>query len=305
MSKDTIDVFYSDDMASTERVSPSARKPAIVAEALRQYGHVEFHAPRPLNPQEFHIAHDPEYVTEVFSLRAANGFGTFSADVARSLPYTNGAMLDAARLALKTGRPTAALCSGFHHADYADGGGFCTFNGLMIAALTLLKEGAVKKVAIIDCDQHYGNGTDNILEHVPARLASGVFHLTFGEYFRRPHEEAMYLAMMHGMPAILDMEQPDLILYQAGADAHCDDPLGGVLSTHGMFRRDFLLFDAALKAGIPVAWNLAGGYQEEKDGSIPKVVALHIGTFEAARAALRVAAKGETKGPSFPHLDHA
>ena len=289
MNKDTIDVFYSDDMASTERVSPSARKPAIVAEALRKYGHVEFHAPTPLKPAQFHVAHDPQYVTGVLALRAANGFGTFSADVARSLPYTNGAMLDAARLALQTRRPTAALCSGFHHAEYADGGGFCTFNGLMVAALTLLKEGAVKKVAIIDCDQHYGNGTDNILGHVPKKLADGIFHLTFGEYFRRSHEEPMYLALMRGLPAIFEMEKPDLILYQAGADAHRDDPLGGVLSTHSMYLRDLYLFDAALKADIPVAWNLAGGYQEEKDGSIPKVVALHIGTFEAARAVLRQA----------------
>jgi hypothetical protein len=31
--------------------------------------------------------------------------------------------------------------------------------------------------------------------------------------------------------------------------------------------------------GIPVVWNLAGGYQVEKDGSIPKVLEIHDNTM--------------------------
>ena len=33
----------------------------------------------------------------------------------------------------------------------------------MVAALTLKLEGSVNRVAIIDCDVHYGNGTDDII----------------------------------------------------------------------------------------------------------------------------------------------
>jgi acetoin utilization deacetylase AcuC-like enzyme len=73
-----------------------------------------------------------------------------------------------------------------------------------------------------------------------------------------------------------------LVLYQAGADTHVDDPLGGLLTTEQMRERDRIMFSVAHELGIPLAWNLAGGYQVEPDGSIPKVVQLHLNTFEEA-----------------------
>ena len=36
---------------------------------------------------------------------------------------------------------------------------------------------------------------------------------------------------------------------------------------------------ALAKARVPVAWNLAGGYQIEDDGSIPKVLEIHDNTM--------------------------
>jgi hypothetical protein len=37
--------------------------------------------------------------------------------------------------------------------------------------------------------------------------------------------------------------------------------------------------------GVPLAWNLAGGYQKAADGSIPKVLEIHDNTaFECVRA---------------------
>jgi len=41
--------------------------------------------------------------------------------------------------------------------------GFCTFNGLVVTARRLLEEGAVQRVMILDCDMHYGDGTDAII----------------------------------------------------------------------------------------------------------------------------------------------
>jgi hypothetical protein len=32
---------------------------------------------------------------------------------------------------------------------------------------------------------------------------------------------------------------------------------------------------------VPVAWNLAGGYQKAEDGSIPKVLGIHDNTLRA------------------------
>ncbi len=49
------------------------------------------------------------------------------------------------------------------------------------------------------------------------------------------------------------------MLYQAGADPHIDDPLGGILSSEQMSWRDRQVFE---KLGhLSLVWNLAGGYQ--------------------------------------------
>jgi acetoin utilization deacetylase AcuC-like enzyme len=108
-------------------------------------------------------AHDADYVRGVLELRLPNGFGDCSPGVAASLPYTSGAMLAAARHAWRRGRTAVAPCSGFHHAGWAHGGGFCTFNGLMVTAAALRAEGA-RKVGILDCDMHDGDGTDDIID---------------------------------------------------------------------------------------------------------------------------------------------
>jgi hypothetical protein len=45
--------------------------------------------------------------------------------------------------------------------------------------------------------------------------------------------------------------------------------------------RDDTVFKAARNGGVPVAWNLAGGYQRLSDGSIRPVLDLHDNTLKA------------------------
>jgi len=73
------------------------------------------------------------------------------------------------------------------------------------------------------------------------------------------------------------MERCDVVLYQAGGDPHINDPLGGFLTTSEMSLRDRYVFEGLAARGIPVAWNLAGGYQRP----LEKVVALHVNTMGA------------------------
>jgi hypothetical protein len=47
-----------------------------------------------------------------------------------------------------------------------------------------------------------------------------------------------------------------------------------------------LVFAACRAASLPVAWNLAGGYQVDPDGSIPKVLEVDAHTAIATIAAL-------------------
>ena len=146
-----IEVFFSKlmDAESGSCVSPSAAKPGIVAKALKGSDiPVDFFEPTPLQEEEIAAARDPTYVRGVLSGKTANGFGNCSEAVAKSLPYTNGAIVDAAVAAFTGLSAAAALASGFHHAGYLSGGGFCTFNGLVLAALRCIKAGA-KRAAII------------------------------------------------------------------------------------------------------------------------------------------------------------
>ncbi len=266
--------------------SPSANKPKEVAHVLQKTPefNVEFVDPVPVTIEDIKRCHSPSYVDGVMNLRLPNGFGTISQSVVDSLPYTNGAQYTAARLATPD-NPTCALVSGFHHAGYHGWdnlGWFCTFNGLLITAAKLLAEG-MSKVAIIDCDMHWGNGTDDILQKLP-ELASSVVHLTFGKFFTNPSHAENYLMWLEPhqiVHQVLTTGRPDVILYQSGADVHVDDPYGGVLTTEQMFERDLRMFKIAKDLGIPLAWNLAGGYQISADGGINKVIELHLNTFRA------------------------
>jgi acetoin utilization deacetylase AcuC-like enzyme len=271
--------------------SPSAYKPKQVAAALRGFPGVEFVEPRPLPWSSFALAHHQLYVDGIFDMRVPNGFGTKSQSVNDSLPYTTGAMYDAACHAAKDS-PTCALVSGFHHAGYKGWEGFgwfCTFNGLMIAAAKLLDQTKIdpcNHVAIVDCDQHWGNGTDDIMHHIPLALANNITHLSFGQWFHKPEDAATYLAWLAPGGVVEEAfkkRAPDVVLYQAGADVHKDDPYGGVFTTPEIMERDRRFFTITKKLGIPVAWNLAGGYQIAEDGSIDKVIEIHLNTFRACQ----------------------
>ena len=70
---------------------------------------------------------------------------------------SNGGAVAAARAA-RAGGVAGSLSSGLHHAGRDRGAGFCTFNGLVLAARAALSEGAAR-VLVLDLDAHCGGGT--------------------------------------------------------------------------------------------------------------------------------------------------
>lgn len=272
-----ITVFFSPLMqAEAASYSPSAGKPAQVVESWQKLGiEMEVCAPAPVTRAQLLLAHSAEFVDGVLEGRLSNGFGNRSPEVAASLPFTCGSMLAAAELALVNRLGAVAPCSGFHHAGHDFGGGFCTFNGLMVTALSLLENRKVQRVAILDLDMHYGNGTQDIIDTL--NVAHEVKH--WSRSFS-PSRAEQFLEDLPGLVQRL-CEGCDVLLYQAGADSHCNDPLGGYLTTDQMRRRDELVFEAARALGIPIAWNLAGGYQRDAQGGIRPVLDLHDNTMRA------------------------
>ncbi|QKE37668.1 hypothetical protein [Ferrovum myxofaciens] len=168
-----------------------------------------------------------------------------------------------------------APCSGFHHAKYASGFGYCTFNALMVTAMVLKQTGLVKNVGILDFDMHDGDGTTTLIEHHDA--SEWITHYTAGREYLASYQADEFLLRIPEMVA--EMRDCDIILYQAGADPHINDPLGGFLTTDQLRTRDKLVFESAKALAIPIVWNLAGGYQIDANGGISEVINIHNNTM--------------------------
>lgn len=213
-----------------------------------------------IEPEELYTVHSAQYVDSVMAGEYPNGYGDRdSVKNAHSL-RSCALLLKAAEIALKTGEPVCAPLQGFHHAGWENSWGYCTFNGLAYVASKLPDT----PVAIIDCDAHYGDGTDDIIR------SAGLKNLRNFSY-----EEENY-SPSKLRKDLRSLEKGALVIYQAGADAHTDDPMGdGYLDMRRLALRDKIVFEECKKNRLPVVWVLAGGYQD-----LGVVLKCHLQTFD-------------------------
>ncbi len=274
-----INVFYDarQSVASNNSFSQSAEKPAKVLESWQRLGiPLEVYSFEPLTADDIALAHDRRYVESVLALEEENGFGNTNPLVAAALPWVCGSMVAAALHSYVTGELSFSPTSGAHHARYDCCGVYCTFNFLVIAAIKAHQAGAAK-VGILDLDCHYGDGTDDIIRHLGLDF---IAHYSFGAEAIEKGAKAQ--AWLKKLPEIVrSFRNVDLFIYNAGVDAHLEDPLGGVLSTQQLEQRDQLVFRHARHWGLNICVSLAGGYQADRDGNISRVLALHDNTFRA------------------------
>lgn len=286
-------IFYdpNQSVAGLATYSPSAGKPARFIELADYRGSQAgirhpIHSFEPVTKEDLDLVHNPEYVDGVFNGTISNGFENNDPRVPPSCLWTIGSLLAASRAALADpAQPACSPTSGFHHAHYGFGGGFCTFNGLLVVAAKLLQEKPHLKIGILDCDFHYGDGTDDILKRKP-ELAKSIVHHTGGKHLYPEHDSDEYFQWLHLAINDINRKECDLVLYQAGADAHKDDPLGGILNTRDLTLRDRLVFGRVRSA---IAWNFAGGYQQNPSGSLvfDPVLQIHWNTLCASDIAGR------------------
>jgi acetoin utilization deacetylase AcuC-like enzyme len=199
-----------------------------------------------------------------------------------------GATLQAARTAVKEG-VSANLSGGSHHAGYDFGGGYSVFNDSIIAARDAQANGLAERVAIIDCDVHQGNGT----AHIAANDRSIFTFSIHGEKnfpFRKIDSDldiglpdntgdAEYLEILESALIRVLNFNPDLVIYQSGADPYFDDTLGKLaLTKHGLAQRDRMVLSICRGAGTPVAVTMGGGYARQVDD----IVDIHLQTIKIA-----------------------
>lgn len=276
-----IPVFYSEAMMVDKvQESPSPRKPReVMKEWQKKEFQIEIVPFEGVSIEQIKAVHDTAFVNGIMGGTIENGFGTTDEEVIVSLPYTSGSFLAASLEALKNQLVAVSPTSGFHHAEYNRAMGYCTFNGLMVSAYELLNQGLVQKIGILDCDYHYGNGTENIIQKL--NLSDSIIHYTGRKSY--PYKSEEFFKLLPQFLNSFDEQGIDILFYQAGADAHIDDPFGGFLSTEEMLKRDEMVFEFCHTHHIPVVWNLAGGYQEDEHGNIQKVLDLHNNTMKACQ----------------------
>lgn len=284
-------VFYRNDMSvDSGGFSPSARKPEQAIADWQERGLdielVEFDA---ATSDDLCLAHDARYVKAVLSGKASNGHGNRIPEVTQSCLKTVGSLVAASRAAFAE-RIVCSPTSGFHHAGYGHGHGFCTFNGLIVAARTVINEGLCDKVAILDCDAHYGDGTADCIYKLD--LQEQIEHWTYGIQFGlgEPFSQKKLLAKIRKFLKASAKAGCGLVLFQAGADPFVGDSLGGDMTKGELRERDALVFNLCIDLGLPVAYCHAGGYARDEDGTIEPVLSIHRATAEEAIAALSKAA---------------
>ncbi|TSC55807.1 MAG: histone deacetylase 11-like [Parcubacteria group bacterium Gr01-1014_18] len=190
----------------------------------------------------------------------------------------------AANLALEEG-VAVNLGGGFHHARWDHGHGFCIVPDISIAIRELLSQKKVSRVTIVDLDAHLGDGNARSLAREV--ISNEVQIIDFYDYRLFPNtntaeieaakksiEVDIGLGPLRDDDYLRDMDRfifpqidnfgPDLIVYNAGTDIYCLDPLSFLqISWKGIIERDRKMFDFGKIKQIPVLMVLSGGYHRD------------------------------------------
>ena len=248
-------VAYSPRLTLADSKYITLQKPEVVARTALALGAVSHKVTHAATPELLANVHSLKYIKDVMYGRVPDGFGTTDYAVMMQAMWACGAMKKGMEVALEYGN-CLVPASGFHHASYASNWGYCTFNGMILAAVL-----SGKKTLIIDGDAHYGDGCVDIIDKLKL---GGRIH---------------YRQCFEPLEKIADLESYGLVIYQPGADSMEEGPN---LSMADFRLRDYCIFVQCLQAGVPVLWCLGGGYK-----SLGAVTKIHTGSIRILDAVIK------------------
>ncbi len=179
--------------------------------------------------------------------------------------------INAALMALQDGI-AGNLAGGTHHAMPDYGEGFCVFNDVAVAIKVLQQSMWAKKILVIDCDVHQGNGTAEIFKDNPDVFTFSL-HGAKNYPFKKPPStldigladetgDSVYLSTLGDtLDDIFDRFTPDLVFYLGGIDPLETDHFGRLsLTLKGLQHRDEIVIRKVLDENAPLVLLLSGGY---------------------------------------------
>jgi acetoin utilization deacetylase AcuC-like enzyme len=225
---------------------------------------LELIAPRPATREELQRIHERDYVERIAVLSERGG-----GDAGEHTPFAATGFEVASLAAGGCIRALEAVVSGEvtnayalvrppgHHAERERGRGFCIFNNVAVAAMHARHELGLERVAIVDWDVHFGNGTQQAFWEDPTVLTISIHQADRWPRDAGWSEErgggegagfninvplppgAGRGAYVRSFEEIVDpalrLYEPQAILVGCGYDASALDPFGRMLLTSADF----------------------------------------------------------------------
>lgn len=257
--------------------------------------------PEPVAWEDLALVHSRELLARVrsgsFTRREEQALGLpWSPElVERARRATRGTM-EAAFDALETGLGMN-LGGGTHHAGHDVSRGFCLVNDVAVASACARREEWARRILIVDCDVHQGDGTAELFAGDEDVFTLSV-HCALNYPFRRARSDLdvdlprqtgdeTYLATLdRALATALAAGPYDLAFFLAGADPWEGDALGRLaLTKDGLRRRDALVLDRLRDdTSLPVCVVLAGGYAPDVRDTVEINAATVAAVSERARS---------------------
>ena len=255
---------------------------------------IHFQEPKKVTASQLALCHSQRYIDDflngILSDKAIKKMGfPYSQQLVERTLLSIGGSIRAAEAAFSHDL-TFNLSGGYHHAYSDFGSGFCIFNDLAIAAAHLINTEQADTVLIFDCDVHQGDGTAQITQNYNQIITCSI-HCE--QNFPRNKQESTYdfalpaktaddeylATLKQALDFFFLIHNPDIILYNAGADIYTKDELGLFnISLNGVYERDLFVLNFCKQHQIPLMCALGGGYQR----NLSSLINVHKQLFKAA-----------------------
>lgn len=164
------------------------------------------------------------------------------------------------------------ITSGGHHAEFDHGHGFGPISNMVIAAKFLLEKGQFDRLAILDLDVHFANGTHSQVANDKRILSCDLWRYRLDKWIYTPNSRNIFHKKVEnindytkGLNLMFDRIvtfKPNLLFVYNGLDPLSNDRMGGVsgFDTQYLFTRNKKVADFVKAFKLPVCVFIGGGY---------------------------------------------